>query len=440
MASFLTDDSNRSAVSDIVGNHNFASAYPYLKYSSVTQNEHPVGVILVGRSVEYRFITADGIQRNLASVATFAAPFSGNVWLALGCTILFLSVCVTAVSSRSFSHTLPRSIIDVAASLVEKVVVNAQVSHAGSIMLSCWILVAIVVSTCYRSMMKSNYLIEPKYGTRWNSFREIENFTFIYTESINEESVDAFLKQAFRDWKEGLNVCKTNASSFDHKCVLGHEHLFWQAYCSMVPESVDERNGCAGFHLMPFVKFFCLLQHCPDDRVFKEWLRRRASLLQNMASHSRVRPFSRIRGVIREELLQPHTPFVSPAEMFDADWKTFEEESKALLVRFAHSEYFENFGSMFGYQLTSGFNEYVGNAVPLRGEMLMKSGIFWLWKKREKLRQDFNSRKASNGKTFVDLSFRNSDLHLTFGVYLIGVFIALLLVGAEYFRGTGYFK
>lgn len=349
MASFLTDDSNRSAVSDIVGNHNFASAYPYLKYSSVTQNEHPVGVILVGRSVEYRFITADGIQRNLASVATFAAPFSGNVWLALGCTILFLSVCVTAVSSRSFSHTLPRSIIDVAASLVEKVVVNAQVSHAGSIMLSCWILVAIVVSTCYRSMMKSNYLIEPKYGTRWNSFREIENFTFIYTESINEESVDAFLKQAFRDWKEGLNVCKTNASSFDQKCVLSHMSLFWQTYYSMVPESAHERSGCTVFHLMSYVKYFCLSQHCPDDKVFRGWLRRRTPLLPDMDSHSRVRPFSRFRNVIRHDLVQPHTAFVSPAEMFDADWNIFEEESKVLNNRFAHSEDFEIFGSMFGY-------------------------------------------------------------------------------------------
>ena len=109
-------------------------------------------------------------------------------------------------------------------------------------------------------------------------------------------------------------------------------------------------------------------------------------------------------------------------------------------VRFAHSEDFESFGNMFGFQLTSGFNEYVGNAVHQRGEMLMESGIFWLWKKWEKLGRVFNSRKMPSGKTFVELSFRNSDLHLTFGVYLVGVFIALLSVGAEYFLYRGSLK
>ena len=48
--------------------------------------KYPNSVIAVGGSVQFRFITADGVRRVGASLATFAAPFSiNNVWLALGC-------------------------------------------------------------------------------------------------------------------------------------------------------------------------------------------------------------------------------------------------------------------------------------------------------------------------------------------------------------------
>ena len=441
VASFLTEGSNRSGVSEVFSQSSFPKGYPCLKYSSVTMDEHPISVIPAGRSVQFRFITADGIQRDLASFATFAAPFSGNVWLALGCATIFLAVCIAAVGSLSCIYALPGSVIQIAAPLVEKVVVDTRFSHAASTMMTCWIFVAIVVTTCYKSMMKSNYMIEQKYTTRWKSFKEIENFTLVYAESIRDEVWRSSLTRGLENWKENLIVCRTGIKTYDHKCVLSHEHLFWQTYCFVIPASADERSACEVFWLMVSTKHFCLLgQQCPDNANFKMWLSRRTSLLWNMANHSRIRGFGKIRRVIREELLQPRTAFVSPAETFDADWKIFEEESNVLGVRFSHSEDYESFGSMFGFQLTSGFNEHVGNAVHQRGEMLMESGIFWLWKKWEMLRRVFNSPKVPNGKTFVELSFRNSDLHLTFGVYVVGVFIALLFVGVEYFWYRGSFK
>ena len=81
-----------------------------------------------------------------------------------------------------------------------------------------------------------------------------------------------------------------------------------------------------------------------------------------------------MRNVIRKELREPGTAFVSPAAMFTTDWNIFEDESRFLNVRFAHSEHSEDFGSMFGYELTSGFNEHFRNAVYRRGEIPMESG------------------------------------------------------------------
>ena len=102
--------------------------------------------------------------------------------------------------------------------------------------------------------------------------------------------------------------------------------------------------------------------------------------------------------------------------------------------RFSHSEYSEDFGSMFGYQFSSGFNEHVGSMVHRRGEVLMESGIFWMWKKWENLRWDFNNRKVPGEKAFVELSFDNSDVHLVFGVYFSGVLVAVLPMGIEILR------
>ena len=270
---------------------------------------------------------------------------------------------------------LSRSIIEVAAPLVEKVTVDVRASRAASVMVTvtCWTVVTIVITTSYKSRMKSNYLIEPKYDTKWKYFREIENFTFIHAESSYDEVWlgMVMVTQGFRKWNERLNVCMTEGNSYDQKCVQSHEPLFWQMFCIGF-ESTDIRFACGIFHLALHAAYFCALQYCPEDAKFKEWLQQRNSLLHNMASHSRVRPFSRLRNVIWEEMLQARAAFVSPAESFDADWKIFEEESKALRVRFVHSEHAEDFGSMFGYQLTSGFNEHLRNTMGQRAEMLME--------------------------------------------------------------------
>ena len=83
VASFLTDGSNRSAVSDAVLENNFASAFPTISYNRLSSNAHPTSVIAVGRAVRFRFITSDGIRSTQASFATFAAPFSNSMWFAL---------------------------------------------------------------------------------------------------------------------------------------------------------------------------------------------------------------------------------------------------------------------------------------------------------------------------------------------------------------------
>ena len=435
VTSFLMEGSNRSAVNSVL--RKSWNGLPSATYNRAAPSQHAIKLISVGRSVRFRFITADGIQSDRASFATFLAPFSTNMWLALGITMILLAIFVAAMSSLPFLWALPRSIISVSAPMVDKVIVDrisrTRCSHGLGFIMTCWTFVAIVVTTCYKSIMKSNYMTEEKFGTRWKSFKEIKNFTLIYAEGINDEQWHKAIEDSFQSWKK-----KLSASECDEECVRHHEHLFWQPYCVVFPESADDRSACEIFRLAYNSKHVCTTKTCPDNEKYKEWPSRRTSLLQNMASDGRIRAFGRIQDIIRQELFQPRTAFVSPAETFDTDWKIFEEESRTLRVRFSHSEYAEDFGGMFGYELTSGFNEHVGKAMDLRGDMILQSGVFWLWEKWEKYRQDFRNRNTlAVGKAFVEISFTNSDVHLTFAVYLIGVLVAVLIFGTESSRSRG---
>ena len=436
VVSFLTEGSNRSVVAAIVQKGIFKDGLPCITYKRVAPNEHAVDIVLVGRSVQFRFITSDGVQSDQPSFATFAAPFSGSLWLSLGVTLILLAVFRAAMSSLRFRDALPRSIIGFASLLIDHVTSDVLRSlrfpRTLGVMMNCWIFAAIVVTTCYKSIMKSNYMTEQKYTTRWKSFKEIENFTFIYAESIYEEFWREFTKREFRVWKGKLNVCKKDRNSYDRTCVLSHEPLFWKSQCLLFQESTDDRFACEIFNLALLGEYMHSAQIFAGNQIFHKWFGQKTLLLQRMTNQSRIRPFSRIRKVIREELLQPRTAFVSAAETFEADWKIFKKVSRRLNVRFAHSQEGENFGSIFGYELTGGFNEYVRNAMHVRGEMLMESGIFWLWKKWERLRRAFRVRNRTvEGKEFVELSFGNSDVHLVFYIYLISVTVAVLVGGAE---------
>ena len=87
---------------------------------------------------------------------------------------------------------------------------------------------------------------------------------------------------------------------------------------------------------------------------------------------------------------------------------------------------------MFGYESTSGFNEHVGKALHLSGDTLMQPSIYGLWGKWEKLQQVFRNRsKVSGDKSFVQISVSNSEVHLIFVVYLVGISLAVLFFGTK---------
>ena len=282
MTSFLTEGSNRSVVSRVVRKNSFHHGFPYVTYGTVTRSEHPVHVILVGRSVQFRFITADGIESERASFATFAAPFSAVLWLAIGSTALYIAMCMAAMSSLPFMRAVPTSVARVLAPLVDKVTAyNVSIrhfSHPVNVVMTFWILGTIVLTNCYKSIMKSSYMIEEKYILRWKSFKEIENFTFIHAESIHNEFMCKSIRTAFQDWREKRVECKNGADTYDQQCVRSHEHLFWQYYCFTFYFSSDERFACQIFHLALDARYFCDVHDCPQDAKFKEWMSGRSSL------------------------------------------------------------------------------------------------------------------------------------------------------------------
>ena len=160
----------------------------------------------MGRSVQFRFLTADGIQSTRAS---FAAPFSRDVWLTLGCATIFLLVCIVAVSSHPFTLSFTPKHSRRSCST------GGESHNRRTSFKYCKRSDDLLDFRChrdyhfYRSKMKFNYMIEPKFVTRWKTLREIENFTLIYGESFHDQVWCDIITRGLEDWKLKLIICQT---------------------------------------------------------------------------------------------------------------------------------------------------------------------------------------------------------------------------------------
>ena len=179
----------------------------------------------------------------------------------------------------------------------------------------------------------------------------------------------------------------------------------------------------------------------------EQWLKQRLQLMNNIVLKGRIRPIGKLKQVIERELVNPRTVFVTPLEQFERDWKVFEKVMKLMPawssasgVKFYGSKRkdSETVGLRPEWHICSGYDEHTfGNYMWLRGEALMESGIYGVWKQWDDLRKVFNG-PAHVHEDLVTLSFGNSDLHLHFYLYFVALSIAFLALLAEVL--VGYFK
>ena len=108
----------------------------------------------------------------------------------------------------------------------------------------CWLLGVIVITNSYKSKVKSNYILEPKFATKWQRLEELRDFAVILAYERP--------KDGFHSWTEGeLNrlpplTFKKGKKFGEQKCPK--EGRFWQQACfTLAQDNQDVRNACAFF-------------------------------------------------------------------------------------------------------------------------------------------------------------------------------------------------
>ena len=305
-----------------------------------------------------------------------------------------------------------------------------------NVFLMVWIIAAVVITNSYKAIMKSNYSFDPTYKSPWTSIKEMKNFAFIFP--LREGSDEDF---TFRFQNAMKTLCShvLRENLYRDPCVHENEILFlkprWETFCL----------GCYGYHCTSPICHFAeelwgtLGQQRRNvmpsgNSNMDKWLESWADFVSNTMAKPRVRRIEQLETVIREELLQPQTVYVTASENFDEDWKVFKKVMRTLPseVGFAGGDRDRSFLVKHKLQVENGYDrETFGDFMWFRALAMMESGIFEIWTKWDEMRKALMDGRKPVDADFVPLSFEHSDIHLHFWLWTGCLITSFLVLVAE---------
>ena len=121
--------------------------------------------------------------------------------------MLFLGVCAAGLSGRkSLARSIPENILNFAFALVDQFAITTAEMHtsevrAVNVFITFWLLAVVVITSSYKAIMKSDYVLEPKYTMPWTSLKGMEGFSFIFPSDDAQMDEKFILKM-----KESCNI------------------------------------------------------------------------------------------------------------------------------------------------------------------------------------------------------------------------------------------
>ena len=156
--------------------------------------------------------------------------------------------------------------------------------------------------------------------------------------------------------------------------------VLWRDTCyRMDYVNQDIRNVCA--FLGEYFGNLNDLRDSPACKIkCKQTMERYIGMKETGFRYGTLRDVKDLEEIIRTDLLEPNTAFLSPEDHFESDWKTFTKMMRQTGRRFAHAKKMDGIKVTYGFHMSSGLNPYI-DIIKLRTEMLIESGIYGLWKK-----------------------------------------------------------
>ena len=415
-------DSNRSGYDDD-GN------YP------VVWHEESIGYITTatyflptGKRYQFRFITTHGIAHSGMSLVVLLSPFDAKIWLALGITVVVISFALAGLGDGGMVLTCLANIqwlttMCIDQPSVHKVFRRVSSTKAAAAMMVGWLILAIVMVTCYKAKIKSTYMLEPSYETSLKYLRDLKGFKLFFMYKYLSFSSCGFLKfvkdhVADCQRRNARNPKKHKLHELDCEAVVGS----W--ICPDWSLSVKQVSVCSA--IKSYTKTDRLMTEVCGYNVcsqrYSRWLGRYHKLLQKLLRHARVRDPSLLTEVVVNELIEPNTALVIAHDELESTWKKVKHIMVHTGLKFAHNRdtLVDDLLSISPhYKISSGFVSVAGhkNIFVCRAKMLMESGMYRFWERWEKLRRVWAQRTVEY-PNFMALSLRNSDVAVVFHLYL----------------------
>ena len=310
---------------------------------------------------------------------------------------------------------------------------KSNMGRAVCVMTTFWLFAVLVLSNCYKGVMKSNYVFQPTYSTVWKSIRDMQNFSFIFAfelPEVNGAEEASYLKSISRDACEKF---ETHGKPFRlAECLEMSKSAALTELCfyGMAEFDVHLRFACAFFY-----NFMAISEadSGPEGQNYAKWLQKYRHTLGNVVARGRIIEAKKLEKVIRTELTKPRTAFVTFSEHVEADWVVFEKVMEDSPVRFVLSQE-ESWNFNVGFAFSSGFNHNIGNWLWQKVSRVMEAGFYNLWIHWERARSLHTARKANKRerpKAVMKLSFTDSDVHLIFMLYGLCIAAAVVVLSIE---------
>ena len=314
----------------------------------------PVDIVLADTpSSRFRLITSDGVTNCNGSFGSFSVPFTWEVWILIATSVLLLSTLLSILSSMDFLRVAVPNVITVGSALIDQIGMIVGLRQHGTtmrlfnILWFCWLLGVIVITNSYK-IVKSNYVLEPKFSTKWQRLEELKDFTVITAYEKPKDGFDFHMKTFNRP---PLNSCMKKQEPGRQTCLT--ERGFWQSTCYYMDRgNQDVRSACAFFREIDSVFLFYMTpcEHSSCTLKYTQMLKRYAGIIDTATKYGRLHDVKDLEKVIRTDLVKPKTAFVSPENHFENVWKTFKRMMRQTGRSFAATKHTEGTNKWFSYE------------------------------------------------------------------------------------------
>ena len=392
------------------------------------------------------FVTSENVVETKSSINVYVFPLQLRVWLSL-----FITLAVTAIflSWAQFGRSLGNhkivcnSLWRLAASLLEQyhiaVAKKAELSPGPvRFVRSLWLLLTIFVCTGYKCAFKSNYVLEPLINTNWTHLYQLENFSKILFvipnyDTCHENVLSHNIDKHNAPKNDKLSITRRFCWSTEGKEILASQYYRLWA-CSHVIEYEDFKTF--------FYSAKQYQQNCSDDSKGHCPLRR-FDMLQRILTRTEFICDADIVTELEGSLISAKTALVMRKDSFHTYWKRINDHSSK---KFYHNfkirdDTFRRKDVLF---VTSKVMWMGVTKVQQRLRAFASSGLVDLQKRldRENVYSNITkylSRTARARITYAPISFKNSDIHLIFVLFLGLMGVSVLIYSMDWVRLRKHF-